>query len=85
MVFRASGGGSLWRYVVLVVINLGLSAGLVALGIAVGLAPIPAKIVSIVVIAAFNYFAMRLWVFRGRSPSPDGSGSPSAGADSAAG
>lgn len=74
LVFRAAGGGSLWRYITLVVVNLGLSAGLVALGILVGLSPVAAKVVSIVVIAAVNYVVMRAWVFRDRSPRPTDSG-----------
>jgi putative flippase GtrA len=82
VVFRATHGGTLWRYVTLVIVNLGLSAGLVALGIALGWGPFIAKAVSIVVIAAFNYVAMRQWVFRARPASPDGSATPSARSDS---
>lgn len=84
LVFHTKSLGSLWRYVALVILNLGLSAGLVALGIAVGLHPIAAKAGSIVIIAVFNYLAMRAWVFRDRSPNPDDSGPPSAEFDSAA-
>ena len=72
LVFRArSRPGQLWRYAALVFFNLGLSAGIVALGIAVGLSPVVAKIVSLVIIAIFNFVAMRQWVFRVRSGSPD--------------
>lgn len=74
LVFRAAGSGSLWRYITLVIVNLGLSAGLVALGILVGLSPVAAKVVSIIVIAAVNYVVMRTWVFRDRSPRPTDSG-----------
>jgi putative flippase GtrA len=81
IVFRTAARGSLWRYVTLVIVNLGLSAGLVALGIALGLVPVAAKAVSIVVIAAFNYAVMRLWVFRVRSPRPHDSESPSTEGD----
>ena len=83
VVFRArSAPGQLWRYIALVVLNLGLSAGIVALGIAVGLHPTIAKGVSLVLIAAFNFVAMRQWVFRDRggrdrSPNPPDSGEPS--------
>lgn len=74
VVFRAQQQrGTLWRYIVLVLANLGLSAGLVGLGVAAGLDPVVAKAISIVVIAVVNYVAMRLWVFRRRSPNPDGS------------
>lgn len=77
VVFRAQAQkGTLWRYIALVLFNLGLSAGLVAAGVAVGLDPVVAKVISIVVIAVFNYAAMRLWVFRRRSPIPDGSTPP---------
>jgi putative flippase GtrA len=68
LVFRSKGNSSLWRYVVLVIVNLGMSGALVAMGMAVGLHPIVAKAVSIVVVAVVNYFAMRMWVFRDRSP-----------------
>lgn len=84
VVFRAAGGGSLWRYITLVIVNLGLSAGLVALGILVGLSPVAAKVVSIVVIAAVNYVVMRAWVFRRRSPRPADSEPPSTALGSAA-
>lgn len=76
VVFRARGqSGTLWRYIVLVIVNLGLSAAFVAAGLAVGLGPITAKIVSIVLIAAINYVAMRYWVFRVR-PAPTDSATP---------
>ena len=85
VVFRATNGkGYLWRYVTLVLTNLGLSAGLVALGVAVGLLPVVAKIISLVVIAVVNYVAMRQWVFRDRSTSPAGSAEPSPEPGSAA-
>ena len=77
IVFRARGQrGTLWRYVVLVVVNLGLSAAFVAAGLAVGFGPILAKLVSIVAIAAINYVAMRWWVFRIRPEAPPGSTAP---------
>lgn len=85
LVFRArSAPGQLWRYVALVILNLGLSAGIVALGIAMGLHPTVAKGVSLVLIAAFNFVAMRQWVFRDRSaadrsPTQAGSGEPTTG------
>ncbi|WP_309615957.1 GtrA family protein [Salinibacterium sp.] len=69
VVFRASGKGHFWRYIALVIVNLGLSVALVALGVAIGLTPIVAKVVSIAVVAAFNYLAMRQWVFRDRPES----------------
>lgn len=67
LVFRARENvGTLGRYVILVTANLILSTVLVeALAIA-GLLPIVAKLISMVVIAAINYAAMRLWVFRSR-------------------
>ena len=65
IVFRAKHTpGAFWRYVALVVLNLGLSAGIVALGILLGLVPVVAKAVSMVIIAALNFVAMRNWVFR---------------------
>ena len=82
LVFRArSAPGQLWRYIALVVVNLGLSAGIVALGIAVGLHPTIAKIVSLVLIAMFNFVAMRQWVFRDRTPNQDDSAAPSSAAE----
>lgn len=64
LVFRVRGNrGQLVRYIVLVVVNLGLSAGIVALGVALGVNPVAAKAISMVLIAAFNFIAMRLWVF----------------------
>ena len=83
VVFRATQQkGTLWRYIVLVVVNLGLSAGLVAAGIAVSLDPVVAKALSIIVIAAFNYVAMRQWVFRHRSPNPTDSAAAERRSDS---
>jgi putative flippase GtrA len=68
MVFRVRANRwQLFRYIALVLVNLGLSAGLVALGVAVGLNPIVAKAISMVLIAAFNYVAMRWWVFPAES------------------
>jgi putative flippase GtrA len=83
VVFRATGSGHLWRYIVLVLVNLGLSAAVVAAGIAIGLEPAVAKGVSIVLIAAINYVAMRQWVFRGATRSQLGSAKPEPGVDSA--
>ncbi|WP_348788901.1 GtrA family protein [Leifsonia sp. NPDC080035] len=66
LVFRARASkGALVRYSILVVVNLGLSAGGVALGTEViGLAPIVAKVATMVLVAVINFFVMRLWVFR---------------------
>jgi putative flippase GtrA len=69
LVFQAhQSKGALVRYSILVVVNLGLSAGSVALGVAIGWPPLVAKVVSMVFVALVNFGAMRLWVFR-RSPS----------------
>jgi putative flippase GtrA len=60
--------GALPRYVLLVLFNWGLSIGSVAALSATGLMPIVAKLISIVLIACFNYFAMRHFVFRTSGP-----------------
>lgn len=67
LVFKAAHTrGALWRYIVLVVVNLGLSSGGVTLGVAIGLPSIVAKLISMVIVAVVNFIAMRLWVFRHR-------------------
>ncbi|MDR0626016.1 MAG: GtrA family protein [Bifidobacteriaceae bacterium] len=67
LVFRAGAvPGALRRYVVLVAFNWVASTGLVALGTAVGLPGWAAKLVSMVLIAAFNFAALRAWVFKRR-------------------
>lgn len=55
--------GALRRYALLVVFNLGLSTALVAGLIHIGAAPLAAKVASMVLIAALNFVALRLWVF----------------------
>ena len=68
VVFRArSSRGQLPRYIVLVIVNFCLSAAIVALGIALGLSPVAAKVVSLAIIAVVNFIAMRQWVFRAAS------------------
>lgn len=81
LVFRAKAShGALIRYTILVIVNLGLSAGGVALGTAVlGWDPLVAKIVTMVIIALVNFVVMRLWVFR-RTTRPVGAEPPAAGA-----
>lgn len=82
VVFRAAAApGQLWRYIALVVLNLGLSAGIVGAGIAVGMHPVLAKGLSLVIIAVFNFMAMRQWVFRDRSPSRSDSAGTSTAAE----
>jgi putative flippase GtrA len=69
VVFRAQRTPAvLYRYIALVAFNLLLSTGGVALALAAGLTPIGAKVLTMVVIAVFNFVAMRLWVFRTRKP-----------------
>lgn len=69
IVFRATHSpGALWRYIALVLVNLGLSTGGVTLGVAIGLLPIIAKIITMVIVAIVNFITMRLWVFRHRPP-----------------
>lgn len=79
LVFRAQKShGALLRYTILVVVNLGLSAGCVALGVAIGLGPIWAKVVSMILVAVVNFFTMRWWVFphsHARQPDPSRTGS----------
>lgn len=64
--------GALRRYVVLVVANLVASSALVALLVAVGSAPIVAKAISMAVVAAANFVALRTWVFPPRGPAEQG-------------
>lgn len=74
VVFRAKRNRwQLVRYVTLVAFNLGLSAGIVAAGLAIGLEPVVAKGISLVLIATFNYVMLRRWVFRATPESPPGS------------
>lgn len=66
LVFRAkASNGALVRYSILVVVNLGLSAGGVALGTEVlHFHPMVSKIVTMVIVAVINFVVMRTWVFR---------------------
>lgn len=76
IVFRARHSGlALRRYIALVVVNLALTTGVVA-GLAhLGTEPHLAKLVSMILVATLNFFAMRAWVFRESSPGrPSSSG-----------
>ena len=64
VVFSASRPGTYWRYAVAVAFNVVLGTAIVAGGIALGLHPLLAKGVSMVVIVAFNFVILRTWVFR---------------------
>jgi putative flippase GtrA len=66
LVFRARASkGAIIRYSILVAVNLGMSAAGVAIGTGpLGLAPIVAKLATMVVVALVNFFVMRFWVFR---------------------
>lgn len=67
VVFRATHApGALGRYIALVVVNLGLSTGGLVLIMATGVEAMPAKIITMVVVAVVNFVTMRLWVFRSR-------------------
>jgi putative flippase GtrA len=55
--------GALSRYAILVAINLGLSSAGVWLLVGSGLLPVAAKLITMVMVAAINFAAMRLWVF----------------------
>lgn len=69
IVFRVRHSGrALRRYVVLVVVNLALTTGIVAALVRIGSEPHLAKLVSMVVVAAVNFVAMRAWVFRTPEP-----------------
>jgi putative flippase GtrA len=69
LVFRAGKvPGAMVRYVVLVAVNLGLSTGIVAGLVALGVPALWSKLISMVVVAAFNFVMMRAWVFRPRVP-----------------
>lgn len=71
VVFRGGrSAGSLRRYVILVCVNLVLSTGIVALLTAIGAAPLLAKAISMAVIAAGNFLALRWWVFPAGAPDP---------------
>ena len=63
--------GALPRYVILVVLNLGLSSGGVWLLVGGGLAPWGAKLTTMVTVAAINFVAMRGWVFPTLAKVPD--------------
>jgi putative flippase GtrA len=68
LVFRAGAvSGALRRYVVLVAFNWVASTMLVGMLAATALPGWFAKAVSMVVVAAFNYVALRRWVFQARS------------------
>ena len=73
VVFKArSVPGTLRRYLVLVLFNLGVSTLLVHLGLVIGLPAWLAKGVSMAVVAVVNFGAMRWWVFRDRSIQSNG-------------
>lgn len=59
--------GALARYAVLVVVNLGISSAGVWLLVGGGLVPWAAKLTTMVMVAALNFAAMRLWVFPARA------------------
>ena len=63
--------GALPRYVVLVVVNLGLSTAGVWLLVGAGLAPWAAKLTTMVMVAAINFLALRRWVFPPRAADLD--------------
>ena len=68
LVFNFGGApGALSRYVVLVVVNLGLSTAGVWLLVGAGLAPWAAKLTTMVMVAAINFLALRRWVFPART------------------
>ncbi|MET0261175.1 MAG: GtrA family protein [Gaiellaceae bacterium] len=52
------------RYTTLVAVNTGVSTLLVAGGIALGLPPLAAKLISMGLIAMWNFVLLRVWVFR---------------------
>ena len=52
------------RFASLVVVNTLISTGLVAVGIALDVSPLAAKIVSIAIIALWNFVLLRVWVFQ---------------------
>jgi putative flippase GtrA len=87
LVFRARASkGALIRYSILVTVNLGMSAGGVAVGTGVlRLDPLVAKLATMVLVALINFFVMRFWVFRHASaaaepePSPGIASPPPAG------
>lgn len=58
--------GALYRYAVLVVVNLALSSAGVWVQVSAGLAPWVAKLTTMVMVAAINFVVMRLWVFPAR-------------------
>lgn len=60
--------GALRRYVMLVIGNLGVSAGGVAGLVVIGAPPVVAKLSTMVLVAAINFLLLRRWVFATRSP-----------------
>jgi putative flippase GtrA len=67
LVFRAGAvPGAVRRYVLLVAFNWLASTGLVALATGLGLEGWLAKLISMALVAIFNYAALRLWVFARR-------------------
>lgn len=64
-VFRSSRGhgAALPRYIALVAGNLVVSTGGIALLMAFDIGPLVAKFITMVVVAAVNFFVMRWWVF----------------------
>jgi putative flippase GtrA len=71
-VFRSRRRGAYWRYATLVGLNLVLGTGIVAAGVMIGMHPLLAKLVSMVVIVVFNYVSMRNWVFAAPRRQPSG-------------
>jgi putative flippase GtrA len=71
--------GALKRYGILVAANLAVSTAGVAFGVWVGMSPIIAKAITMIIVAISNFIAMRLWVFS--SPSRDSSTSAAALSD----
>jgi len=67
--------GSLSRYAVLVIINLGMSSAGVWLLVGGGLVPWAAKLTTMVTVAAINFVALRQWVFPAAATDP-GAGRP---------
>lgn len=52
------------KYTALVAVNTGISSLLVAAGIALGLTPLFSKLISMGLIATWNFVLLRVWVFR---------------------
>lgn len=66
-VFRGSGDGSarahVARYAALLVLNYGLTLGIVSGGVALGAGAVVSKTVAVAAIACLNFVAYRRWVF----------------------